>query len=165
MQKIGEFWHPTVTDDAILGFFGEYRWLSNFHPCRVEVEDMIFPSSEHAYMAMKTRIPEERRPLTVEGGLTPGQAKRYGQKVTLQSFWDTLKDHYMLVVLRAKFRQSQELAERLLDTGEKRLEETNYWNDRYWGVCWGEGENRLGQLLMQVRQELRDDRNIDSKTM
>jgi predicted NAD-dependent protein-ADP-ribosyltransferase YbiA (DUF1768 family) len=29
------------------------------------------------------------------------------------------------------------------------------WGDRFWGVCNGVGENMLGKLLMQVREELR----------
>ena len=35
------------------------------------------------------------------------------------------------------------------------LEEGNTWGDRVWGVCQGQGENRLGKILMKVREELR----------
>lgn len=30
-------------------------------------------------------------------------------------------------------------------------EETNYWNDTDWDVCNGDGENKLGKILMNTR--------------
>lgn len=44
---------------------------------------------------------------------------------------------------------------RLLETGEAYLEEGNDCGDRVWGVYQGQGENRLGKILMKVRAELR----------
>jgi predicted NAD-dependent protein-ADP-ribosyltransferase YbiA (DUF1768 family) len=58
----------------------------------------------------------------------------------------------MLNLLRQKF-QNPELREKLLCTGKLELIEGNYWGDTYWGVCRGVGENRLGKLLMLVREE------------
>ena len=52
-----------------------------------------------------------------------------------------------------KFRQP-DLRERLLATGDAALVEENVWRDRYWGVHRGHGLNRLGVLLMQVREEI-----------
>ena len=42
----------------------------------------------------------------------------------------------------------------LLNTNNDYIEETNWWGDKYWGVCHktGEGQNILGQLLMNVRK-------------
>ena len=45
-------------------------------------------------------------------------------------------------------------------TGDAELIEGNTWHDNYWGVCScskcnGRGKNRLGKLLMKVREELR----------
>jgi predicted NAD-dependent protein-ADP-ribosyltransferase YbiA (DUF1768 family) len=42
-----------------------------------------------------------------------------------------------------------------LDTGKRFLMEGNYWKDTYWGVCNGDGDNRLGEMLMRVRREIR----------
>ena len=44
----------------------------------------------------------------------------------------------------------------LLSTNELEIEEGNVWGDTYWGVCRGIGANRLGKILMKVRQEIRD---------
>jgi predicted NAD-dependent protein-ADP-ribosyltransferase YbiA (DUF1768 family) len=66
----------------------------------------------------------------------------------------------MLDLLRIKFAEAH-LAELLLATGEATLVEGNTWHDNDWGACTCEGcqaepkHNLLGQLLMQVRSELR----------
>ena len=61
----------------------------------------------------------------------------------------------MLVAVRAKFSQHAELTELLLGTGDAKLVEHTE-NDSYWGDGGdGRGRNRLGQILMQVREELR----------
>lgn len=44
---------------------------------------------------------------------------------------------------------------RLLETGDAMLIEGNTWGDTFWGVCNGQGLNVLGNLLMEIRQELR----------
>lgn len=43
-------------------------------------------------------------------------------------------------------------AQRLLETGNKYLEETNWWGDTFWGKdLKGNGENTLGRLIMEIR--------------
>ena len=53
--------------------------------------------------------------------------------------------------LRSKFDQHEDLKEKLLQTGDLYLAEENTWGDKYWGTVNGEGKNRLGNLLMQLR--------------
>ena len=43
----------------------------------------------------------------------------------------------------------------LLATGDAELIEGNNWGDTYWGKCNGQGLNRLGILLMQIRDYIR----------
>jgi hypothetical protein len=60
----------------------------------------------------------------------------------------------MLEALRSKFTQHPDLAFKLNSSGERLLVEVTT-NDEYWGDPGdGSGQNRLGQLLMQVREEL-----------
>lgn len=105
-------------------------------------------------MAQKTLVPEEQFQFTLEVGLTPSEAKKAGREVTLRPDWESVKDGIMRDILLHKFQQNPDLKKKLLDTGEKYLEETNYWKDTYWGVCEGVGYNHLGKLLMSVRGEL-----------
>ena len=57
--------------------------------------------------------------------------------------------------LRIKF-SNPKLRKALLDTGDEYLEEGNTWGDQYWGVCNGVGKNKLGKLLMKIRQEIKE---------
>ena len=58
--------------------------------------------------------------------------------------------------LISKFTQHEDLRRKLLDTGDAKLVE-HTTRDRYWGDGGGEGKgrNRLGVLLMRVRDELK----------
>ena len=63
----------------------------------------------------------------------------------------------MYELCKAKFTQNEDLKEKLLATGNDILEEGNTWGDRVWGTVNGVGENRLGKILMRVREELRNE--------
>ena len=52
-------------------------------------------------------------------------------------------------------RRATDRYAKLLATGDAQLEEGNTWGDRIWGVYQGQGDNRLGKILMKVREELR----------
>ena len=98
-------------------------------------------------MACKTLDVEAR--LLVAACRTPGEAKRLGRSLALRSGWDGMRVEVMRALLRVKFRPGSVLAGRLLATGAAELVEVNTWGDRWWGVCGGVGENRLGRLLME----------------
>lgn len=88
---------------------------------------------------------------------TPGIAAGVGRdrKRPLRRDWEAVKERVMLDALRAKFTQHPELATVILETGSAVLVEHTA-NDSYWGDGGdGSGKNRLGMLLMQVRDELR----------
>lgn len=144
--------------DSILTFFGNYRFLSNFYPAEFVWDRIIWPSSEHAYVAAKTLDREERLKISRMEG--KGVIKRYGRQIDLRPDWEEVKYDIMLEIVRAKFSQNPDLKEKLLATGNAHLEEGNHWKDRIWGVCppgSGNGKNYLGKILMQVREELSDD--------
>lgn len=144
----------TAFPATIDSFSGEHQYLSNFWDATVSLEGESYRSTEFAFQAAKTLDIEERRQIRME--LSPGRAKRLGQKVKLRPDWDRIKDDVMLELVRQKFTRHPDLAVRLLSTGHATLVEGNRWRDTYWGVCDGVGENKLGQILMKVRGELRD---------
>lgn len=141
-----------VTDTAISGFFGEYSFLSNFFLTPVRVAGIIFPSSEHAYMACKTLDQSER--LAIAAIEKPSKAKAFGRTVTLRRNWDDIREGMMFAVLAVKFTENPELLEKLLETGNKYLEESNDWGDTFWGTVNGVGKNKLGKILMSIRDEI-----------
>jgi ribA/ribD-fused uncharacterized protein len=136
------------TGGKIIAFRGEYRYLSNFF-----IEDDGF-TNEHRFQAAKAVDRGER--LWVLNSRTPQVAKSRGNRVRLRADWEQVKDDVMLSLLRTKFAPGSKLALRLMSTRGLVLEEGNTWGDDYWGVDLhsGEGKNRLGVLLMQVRKDL-----------
>ena len=75
-----------------------------------------------------------------------------------------VKDNVMHLAVKEKFSQHEDLKKKLLQTGEKEIIE-HTTNDSYWGDGggWGRGQNRLGKILMQVRSELREGVQHDTK--
>lgn len=128
-------------------FQGEYRWLSNFWPIRIIAYGRLFNSVEAAYQAGKT-LDEKERDLISK--MTASESKRFGKSVKLRSDWEEVKQNIMFELLCIKFSDPF-LKAKLLDTKGIELIEGNTWNDTYWGVCRGKGQNNLGKLLMKVR--------------
>lgn len=139
------------TPKVVKGFFGEYRWLSNYHVCFVEYDGLMYNSSEAAYQSAKTVDMYTRGRFT---SMKPDESRKFGQSMKHRSGWDRIKIDVMYEVLKDKFTRNEDLKMKLLETGSKYLEETNYWGDTFWGVCEGKGKNHLGELLMRVRNEL-----------
>jgi len=147
--------------DYIIKFDGtDNKFLSNFWICDILFEGHTYKSTEHAFQAAK-RLSEVEREI-VRNTNTAGDSKRAGRKVTLRNDWEQIKDSIMLQVLRTKF-SNKELGDKLLATGDSILIEGNKWCDNGWGVCYcekckGIGKNRLGELLMQVRKEIKKEK-------
>jgi len=145
---------PEATAPAkIAEFQGEYRFLSNFWPAQIEFEGITYPTVEHAYQAAKSLNPADRRRIAALP--TPAEAKAAGRAITLRSDWETAKFDVMERCVRAKFTTHPDLRKQLLATGNAQLEEGNTWGDKVLGISQGQGENRLGKILMKVRDELR----------
>ena|SRR3990167_1972342 len=143
--------------DTISSFSGKYAFLSNFYPCEVLLDGVVYKSVEYAYQAAKTTIFSQREKIC--RAETPGQAKKLGRRLGLRLGWEEMKASVMLDLLEQKFRQP-DFRKALLETGEAELIEKNMWHDSFWGVCvcrrcGGKGNNHLGRLLMKLREGLR----------
>lgn len=133
-------------------FRNDYEFLSNFYTgYPVEYNGIVYSSGEAAFQAQK--CPKRAKEFY---SLGPSEAKKLGRSVELRLDWEEVKDQIMLEVVRAKFGNDEVMARWLLATGDEELIEGNTWNDTYWGVCKGKGKNKLGQILMQVREELKN---------
>jgi N-glycosidase YbiA len=129
-------------------FRGDYCFLSNFHPCKIQYEGIEYTSVEHAYQASKSMSWKIRK--EIANLLKPGDAKRMGKNLLIRKDWDTVKLSIMKELVKKKF-SIPELQKKLLATGDAELVEGNWWGDDFWGVCNGRGENYLGKILMEVR--------------
>lgn len=134
---------------------GYYGALSNFARYPFILDGVYWPTTEHYFQAHKFEDPaifEMIRNLP-----TPGDAARTGRKrsLPLRKDWEQIKEDVMMSALRAKFIGYPELTQLLLNTGDAKLVEHTA-RDSYWGDGGnGRGLNRLGVLLMLLRNELR----------
>lgn len=128
-------------------FKGDYFFLSNFYPCSIEYEGIIYSSVEAAYQAQKTLDKNKRKSFS---NLTASQSKQKGKRIELRHDWEDVKVPIMKTLVYIKFN-NKELREKLINTGDCLLIEGNWWGDTFWGVCNGVGENVLGEILMGAR--------------
>lgn len=138
-----------ATSDPITSFTGKYRFLSNFYPSPIVFRGRIYVTVEHAYQAAKAQSEIDRA--RIAAAATPALAKKMGRKVDVVSGWEGIKVDIMRECLEAKF-QDPELLHWLIETHPSELIEGNTWGDEYWGVCRGKGKNKLGKLLMEIRE-------------
>lgn len=132
-------------------FFGPYRFLSNFWPAEVKYDGHLFPSVENAYVAAKCNNPLLYPEIA---SLAPSAVKRYGRKVILRPDWEEVKVPIMRTLVCQKFEKHPDLMHALCSTHPEHLEEGNTWGDTFWGTCNGKGQNQLGKILMEIREEL-----------
>ena len=134
-----------------------YYEFTNFYPAAVIIDEQRWPSTEHYFQAQKfvgtpyldivQGLPSARDAFQLSRNPTVSQWRR--------SDWDTVKDDVMLKALRCKFAQHTDLMNLLWETGEREIIEHTS-NDSYWadGGGPGRGLNKLGKLLMQVRDDI-----------
>lgn len=140
-------------------FYGQtdlYAEFSNFAPYGIEMDGIWWRTVEHYFQAQK--FIDNAYRVRISKTSTPKKAKALGRTRTLpiRDDWDSVRDEIMLVAVRKKFTTHPNLKALLLSTGVESLAEAAH-GDYYWGIgADGTGQNKLGNILEQVRSELRD---------
>lgn len=132
-----------------------YSEFSNFAPYGVAIGDVWWRTVEHYFQAQKFLNEDYRE--RIRRSSKPRDAKALGmtRQLPLRSDWEDVKDQIMLNAVRVKFRTHETLRDLLLSTDNSDIVE-NAPMDAYWG-CGpdGTGLNKLGNILMQVRSEIK----------
>ncbi len=157
----GEFTNP---GDSFIRFYNKHLpnsyFLSNFYETPVTVkaeqEDLTFRCTEAAFQALRCESHSdtvEFTPLDGHSSWQLAQRKKEAQKILRNRERDLA---VMKEVVLAKFSQSEELKDQLLATQCAYLVERSRKTDKFWGdgLQDGIGENHLGIILMEVREEL-----------
>lgn len=134
-------------------FQKEYRWLSNFVPVSITLDEITYPSVEHAYMSAKSDDPQWKN--LCSSDVQPGYVKRESKKIKLVSNWDEIKVQVMKDCLEQKFSKNP-FKKLLVETGNCQIEEGNRWGDTFWGIdlYTNKGQNILGKLIMEIRSTI-----------
>ena len=132
--------------DTIINFYStsdDYGDFSNFAAWPIKVDGKTWPTSEHYFQAQKFLDEKYRE-----------EIRRVSSPKPLRKNWESVKEQVMRKALRAKFEQHAKLRALLLATAPAKLVEHTE-NDAYWGDGGnGKGKNRLGYLLMELREQL-----------
>ena len=142
--------------------------LSQWYPSVFVADGISYNCAEQYMMAEKARLfgDEETRNEILEAS-DPSIIKKLGRKVANfnPEVWDEKSIEVVYNGNLHKFGQNERLKEFLLSTGESTLVEASPY-DKIWGVGKSEkerdiniphfwkGENRLGFILMEVRETL-----------
>lgn len=133
--------------------------FSNLYRRLIDFEGETFPTSEHAYQAGKARKSEVREwILSAPSPSLVAMAAHGLYYWDIAPGWSRTKFDRMRAVLRAKFTQHSDLRDLLLSTGDVRLVESATVDNevnRLWGEVGGVGQNMLGVMLMELRDQLR----------
>lgn len=157
----------------------EYGEFSNFYKVEILYNGKRYSTSEHAFQAAKFDydgapainaeyievIRNEPSPAKI---FFLGRQKKIGgfqwhvklsetiekyKEAKIRPDWDKQKYNIMKEIVRAKVSQHIKLQEHLLRTKDAYLVEHTS-RDRYWGDGGnGSGQNNLGKILMELRQE------------
>jgi len=151
------------TEHEVCGFFGPYRFLSNFYDASVYYGGRWFRRTENAFQFAKLIpvIPDDEddykewyeKQYEIVAAMPAREVKKWGKSVKMRDDWEIkgVRKDVMLAVVFDKFFRHRDLRAKLLETGARYLEETNSWRDTTWGICDGIGTNYLGKITMNVR--------------
>ena len=160
----------SAESEDCIGFFGELNELSNFHPCKFEINGIKYSSSEQWIQHCKAKYFKDTitmaQILSTETALDSkllardiaGYDERRWKEVAYKECYKGLFE---------KFAQNEEIKQVLVNTGNKRLVESSY--DQVWGTgiplndpsCLDRSKwtspGILSKLLMDIRSKLRPD--------
>lgn len=131
-----------------------YDFLSNFYRSTIKFEGKLYSTVEHAYQASKSTDESVRE--FIRAAKTPAEAKKLGQAIQVRSDWHDVRTDIMRKLIREKF-ENPFLRPLLLSTEDAELILNNNWNDKFWGVCRGVGENWLGKILQEERERIKSE--------
>jgi ribA/ribD-fused uncharacterized protein len=149
--------HKLDTDTQVFFYENDFYPLSNFSAFTLQWKGLKFDTSEAAYHWEKfTGHVIQSRILSAPSAheaFKTAENFRY----LCRPDWDNVKVGIMKDILRAKAKQHEYVRRKLLETGDRELIEDS-WRDGFWG--WGpnkDGQNMLGKLWMEIREELKNE--------
>jgi N-glycosidase YbiA len=135
-----------------------YGCFSNFSPHSIELAGEKWATVEHYYQAHKFQGTKfEYLMAEIQAASTSELAAKIGRNPKYQprSDWDLGKCEIMYRAVWQKFNQHLDLQQVLLDTLDVEIVEDSPV-DYFWGCGVDRtGANHLGQILMQVRDDLK----------
>lgn len=150
-------YHKSDTPERVCFYEQDFYMFSSFSCFEVVVWGLRFKAAEYAYHWRKFYDTSPKVAADIINARSAHDAFKIAQerKGERRKDWDEVKVDIMREILRAKVAQHEYVKRKLLATGNHELVEDS-WRDDFWG--WGpnkDGQNMLGKLWMEIREELR----------
>lgn len=136
-----------------------YGCFSNFSRHGVKLDGYWWMTSEHYFQAQKFANTDPAWVEQIRQSKSPKDAANMGRsrRHPLRSDWENVKDDIMRKAVLRKFKTHAQPKQILLTTGDELIVE-NAPGDYYWGCGKnGSGQNKLGKILMEIRNILREE--------
>ena len=148
-----------VNPDAIYFYkeYGKYGFLASYSEHGFFKDGIFWKTLEHYYQAQKFYDKEIIKKII--DAKTPKEASMIGRDKNnrLKSNWETIKLDVMEEGLFNKYMQNKDICQKLLNTGNRKIVEATT-KEFYWGCgIDGTGKNQFGNLLVKVRERIRDE--------
>ncbi len=135
---------------TIAEFKGKYEFLSADFPCDIVINGITYPTATNYFCALKATSDGMRKKIA---RLSPNKARQKLAMLPPNDDYDNNKEYYLYIANKAKFEQHQDLKNKLIETGNSELINTVTYRDEWAGIRNGIGENKLGIVLMKIREE------------
>ena len=137
--------------------FSNVHSLFSFDEPRIVVDGEEWAGSEAYFQAQKSLGTSDHETVKrLMQNADPMEAFGIGRRYSRRSDWFDVNVEVMRKAVRAKFTQNQGLKELLLSTGDHPLVQVKP-GDWFWGTGPdNNGKNMLGELLMELREGLRN---------
>jgi len=152
----------TPEDSLMINKNDPEELLGSCSPHAFFLDDAEWPSAEHYYQAMKFDDAAYRE--KIRAAETPSIAKKYGNtwfKPKRKDF-KQVRTTVMTRAIYTKCRTYPNVSQALIETGDQYIAERSF-TDYFWGCGRvGRGDNHFGQILMNVRAKLNEERSSNS---
>jgi ribA/ribD-fused uncharacterized protein len=142
----------------------EFGWLGNMAPYPINYENQIWRTSEALFQAMRFDDPEIREIIRNEKSPMGAKmkAKFFRENMSIEPMSD-IDVKNMKKCIKLKFDQHADIKRKLIETGKSEIIEDigtrngvrhKFWGAKRYNENQFEGQNVMGKLLMELRDEL-----------
>ncbi|KAL8271502.1 hypothetical protein Esti_004537 [Eimeria stiedai] len=139
-------------------FTGEFKFLSLDYPSLIFFQGRFFPSARHALLAAK-------HPKAVDELASIEDIKELKQLARNKEEdpdWPRYRLKWMELIQRDKFRRNADIREKLRQTAGRELVWLNTGDSFFGQTGLNRGQNHLGRILMEIRQNILEDTELES---
>lgn len=148
--------------EKIDNFNGQFDFLNMDYPVKVYFEGKYYRTIFHAFQAARTPLNHLREKIVYADSFQ----EVFSIASTFQDPPDWAKQRLRVMeqLNRDKFRRYSDLREKLKATGKKELINTymeSTPSNLFWGIVKGKGQNKLGNILEMIREDIAKDVELE----